>query len=184
MNWDRIAGDWKQLTGKVKEKWGKLTDDDLTTIAGKRDQLLRPPPTEVRLRQRPGGKRTRRVLQGTQALSFPRPDVADTMEKGRAEPSVSHGRTRVGSGTIHENADGALGRTQACAISTTRERVTLIDHGVRIVNKLILILLAIFLPPVAVVLKRGFGKDLLINILLCFLILFPGMVHALWIVSK
>jgi uncharacterized protein YjbJ (UPF0337 family) len=40
MNWDRIAGDWKQLTGKVKEKWGKLTDDDLTTIAGKRDQLL------------------------------------------------------------------------------------------------------------------------------------------------
>jgi uncharacterized protein YjbJ (UPF0337 family) len=39
MNWDRIAGDWKQITGKVKEKWGKLTDDDLTTIAGKRDQL-------------------------------------------------------------------------------------------------------------------------------------------------
>lgn len=39
MNWDRIAGDWKQFTGKVKEKWGKLTDDDLTTIAGKRDQL-------------------------------------------------------------------------------------------------------------------------------------------------
>jgi uncharacterized protein YjbJ (UPF0337 family) len=39
MNWDQIAGDWKQFTGKVKEKWGKLTDDDLTTIAGKRDQL-------------------------------------------------------------------------------------------------------------------------------------------------
>lgn len=39
MNWDQIQGDWKQLTGKVKEKWGKLTDDDLTTVAGKRDQL-------------------------------------------------------------------------------------------------------------------------------------------------
>ncbi len=39
MNWDQIKGDWKQMTGKVKEKWGKLTDDDLTTIAGKRDQL-------------------------------------------------------------------------------------------------------------------------------------------------
>jgi uncharacterized protein YjbJ (UPF0337 family) len=39
MNWDQIKGDWKQVTGKVKEKWGKLTDDDLTTIAGKRDQL-------------------------------------------------------------------------------------------------------------------------------------------------
>jgi uncharacterized protein YjbJ (UPF0337 family) len=39
MNWDQIKGDWKQVTGKVKEKWGKLTDDDLTTIAGKREQL-------------------------------------------------------------------------------------------------------------------------------------------------
>ena len=39
MDWDRIEGNWKQFAGKVKEKWGKLTDDDLTTIAGKRDQL-------------------------------------------------------------------------------------------------------------------------------------------------
>jgi hypothetical protein len=30
MNWDRAAGDWKQLKGKVKQKWAKLTDDDLT----------------------------------------------------------------------------------------------------------------------------------------------------------
>jgi len=40
MNWDEVKGNWKQLTGKVKEKWGKLTDDDLTTAAGHRDQLL------------------------------------------------------------------------------------------------------------------------------------------------
>ena len=39
MNWDRIEGGWKQFTGKVKETWGDLTDDDLTEIAGKRDQL-------------------------------------------------------------------------------------------------------------------------------------------------
>jgi len=39
MNWDQLAGNWKQLTGSMKEKWGKLTDDDLTTIAGKRDQM-------------------------------------------------------------------------------------------------------------------------------------------------
>jgi uncharacterized protein YjbJ (UPF0337 family) len=39
MNWDQIAGNWTQFKGKIKEKWGKLTDDDLTTIAGKRDQL-------------------------------------------------------------------------------------------------------------------------------------------------
>jgi uncharacterized protein YjbJ (UPF0337 family) len=40
MNWDQIKGGWKQFQGKVKEKWGKLTDDDLTVIAGKKDQLL------------------------------------------------------------------------------------------------------------------------------------------------
>jgi len=40
MNEDRIEGNWKQVKGKVKEQWGKLTDDDLDVIAGKRDQLL------------------------------------------------------------------------------------------------------------------------------------------------
>ena len=39
MDWDRVEGNWKQFTGKVKEKWGDLTDDDLTSINGKRDQL-------------------------------------------------------------------------------------------------------------------------------------------------
>jgi uncharacterized protein YjbJ (UPF0337 family) len=39
MNWDRIAGNWKQLKGKVNEQWGKLTDDDFDVIAGRRQQL-------------------------------------------------------------------------------------------------------------------------------------------------
>ena len=40
MNPDRIQGRWKQLKGKVKEQWGKLTDDDLDVIAGRREQVL------------------------------------------------------------------------------------------------------------------------------------------------
>ena len=40
MNWDQIAGNWKQFKGHVKEKWGKLTDDDLDVIEGKKDQLV------------------------------------------------------------------------------------------------------------------------------------------------
>ena len=40
MNWDQIAGNWKQFKGTVKEKWGKLTDDDLEVIEGKKDQLV------------------------------------------------------------------------------------------------------------------------------------------------
>ena len=40
MNEDTIKGNWNQIKGKVKEQWGKLTDDDMTVIAGKRDQLV------------------------------------------------------------------------------------------------------------------------------------------------
>ena len=40
MNKDEAGGNWKQFKGKVKEQWGKLTDDDMTIIEGKRDQLV------------------------------------------------------------------------------------------------------------------------------------------------
>jgi uncharacterized protein YjbJ (UPF0337 family) len=39
MDWNRVEGNWKQMKGKVKEKWAKLTDDDLALINGKREQL-------------------------------------------------------------------------------------------------------------------------------------------------
>jgi len=48
MNEDILQGKWAQLKGKVKEQWGKLTDDDLDVIAGKQDQL------EGRLQERYG----------------------------------------------------------------------------------------------------------------------------------
>lgn len=38
--WDVIEGNWKILKGKVKEKWGKLTDDDIDVISGSKDQLV------------------------------------------------------------------------------------------------------------------------------------------------
>ena len=40
MNWDRIEGNWKQMKGKAKARWGKLTDDQFDVIAGKREQLV------------------------------------------------------------------------------------------------------------------------------------------------
>jgi uncharacterized protein YjbJ (UPF0337 family) len=39
MNWDLIAGNWKQFKGNIQQQWGRLTDDQLTVIAGKRDHL-------------------------------------------------------------------------------------------------------------------------------------------------
>jgi uncharacterized protein YjbJ (UPF0337 family) len=40
MNWNTIAGNWQQVRGKVRSKWGKLTDDDVELVAGKKDQLV------------------------------------------------------------------------------------------------------------------------------------------------
>jgi uncharacterized protein YjbJ (UPF0337 family) len=40
MNWDTIEGNWTQMKGTLKEKWGKLTDDDISIINGKRDKLV------------------------------------------------------------------------------------------------------------------------------------------------
>ncbi len=40
MNWDRVEGNWKQLTGQARQKWAKFTDNDLELAAGKRDQLV------------------------------------------------------------------------------------------------------------------------------------------------
>jgi uncharacterized protein YjbJ (UPF0337 family) len=40
MNWDQIEGKWKQFTGSARERWGKLTDDDMQTLTGRRDHLV------------------------------------------------------------------------------------------------------------------------------------------------
>ncbi|MFO1090865.1 MAG: CsbD family protein [Hyphomicrobiales bacterium] len=39
MNWDRIEGNWKEFKGRVKQNWGQLTDDDIATMNGRRDEL-------------------------------------------------------------------------------------------------------------------------------------------------
>lgn len=39
MNWSHVEGNWKELKGQLKVKWGKLTDDDIAVINGRRDQL-------------------------------------------------------------------------------------------------------------------------------------------------
>ena len=60
MNWDQIEGQWKQLKGSAKQRWGKLTDDDLDVISGKKDELL------GRLQQRYGFQREEAQKQAEQ----------------------------------------------------------------------------------------------------------------------
>lgn len=51
-------------------------------------------------------------------------------------------------------------------------------------NKVVLIIIAVLLPPLAVFLKAGVGKHLIINVVLCFLFWIPGIAHALWLLLK
>ena len=51
-------------------------------------------------------------------------------------------------------------------------------------NKLVLIIVSLLLPSLAVGLKKGVGKDLAINVLLCVLMWVPGVIHALWVVTR
>ncbi|WP_345335667.1 YqaE/Pmp3 family membrane protein [Ferrimonas pelagia] len=51
-------------------------------------------------------------------------------------------------------------------------------------NKLLLVILAILLPPLAVFLKSGANKQLLINVVLCLFFWVPGIIHALWVVTQ
>ena len=51
-------------------------------------------------------------------------------------------------------------------------------------NKIVLIIISILLPPLAVFLKKGFGKDLIINIILCLIFYVPGIIHAIWVVTR
>ena len=51
-------------------------------------------------------------------------------------------------------------------------------------NKTLLVIIGILLPPLAVYLKNGVGKDLAINIVLCLIFYIPGIIHALWLITK
>ncbi len=53
MDWNRVEGNWKQVKGKVKEQWGKLTDDDLDVI---------------RIRERPSAKGSERLVRSSEVV--------------------------------------------------------------------------------------------------------------------
>ncbi|MCC2673687.1 MAG: ral stress protein CsbD [Ramlibacter sp.] len=77
MNQDRIQGRWKQLKGKVKEQWGRLTEDDLDVIDGRRDQLL------GRIQQRHGVAKDEAVRQVSDWESRDPGHRLDPTDKGR-----------------------------------------------------------------------------------------------------
>jgi len=70
-------------------------------------------------------------------------------------------------------------------VFTQKKYKITINEGAEIMNnKVLLIILSILLAPLAVFLKKGAGKDLIINIVLCFVFYIPAVIHALILVTK
>jgi uncharacterized protein YjbJ (UPF0337 family) len=88
MNWDQLQGKWKQSKGQIREKWGKLTDDDLDVIAGQRDQLV------GRIQERYG---IAKEVAQEQADAFVKAmNDADAEDKAELEKSTTTGRRAAG----------------------------------------------------------------------------------------
>ena len=63
MNRDRLEGKWKQLSGSMRERWGKLTDDRLSVVAGKHDQLAGRYQEQYGVNQEEGKRQLREFLR-------------------------------------------------------------------------------------------------------------------------
>ena len=101
MNQDRFEGNWKQIKGKVREQWGKLTDDDLDVIAGKRDQLL------GRIQQRHGVAKDEAERQ---VETFERRNPDFTFEKSEcASRNPTNQRCRSLTARLHQGSPSGFG---------------------------------------------------------------------------
>jgi uncharacterized protein YjbJ (UPF0337 family) len=80
MNWDVIAGDWKQLKAHIKSKWAKLTDDDVQTLEAKKDAIV------GKIQERYGIKRDEAERQVDEWIAKIPPRAADASGQAPGEP--------------------------------------------------------------------------------------------------
>jgi uncharacterized protein YjbJ (UPF0337 family) len=87
MNSDQFEGKWKQLKGSVKQRWGKLTDDDVTSLSGKRDELV------GKLQERYGITKEQAQREADEWASAANADLdASTAKAGTRSGSASAGK--------------------------------------------------------------------------------------------
>jgi uncharacterized protein YjbJ (UPF0337 family) len=132
MDWNRVEGNWKEVKGKIKQKWGQLTDDDLAQINGRRDQL------EGKIQQRYG-----------LAKDLVRKDVDDWLDAqpwligargSGARSQILSGGTgnrpkaiSVGNLEIKENVMSSESPERRPVISARQARQGVTGHNVRLV---------------------------------------------------
>ena len=101
MDWNRVEGNWKTLKGNVKEHWGKLTDDDLNVIEGRREQLgvrrpdhhapeVGPPCRGGRCECRPAGRaHLDRIIPSFCRMHLPSAPTSCTIKPSYQSPSAN-----------------------------------------------------------------------------------------------
>jgi uncharacterized protein YjbJ (UPF0337 family) len=90
MNSDQFEGKWKQLKGSVKQRWGKLTDDDVTRLSGKKDELI------GKLQERYGITREQAQREADEWAAAANADL-DTTAAGTHSASATHAKAASGS---------------------------------------------------------------------------------------
>ena len=123
MNWNQIEGNWKQVRGNVKKHWGKLTDSDLTAIAGRREEL------EGKIQERYGytKDRVRKEIEQWHVslrseLDQSREQWADQLETIRADLE------RLSS-TVSRAANTQIGRAQDKALDVAEQAETAVRRN-------------------------------------------------------
>ncbi len=116
MDWDRVEGDWKQMKGKVKERWGRLTDDDLTAISGQRDQL------EGKIQERYGYAKSQARREIEDWYRSTESHLADEIETIRTEIQNL-------TSTVGRIANKQIGRAQVRATEAAREAEAVITRN-------------------------------------------------------
>ena len=84
MNEDQLKGRWNELKGKVKERWGRLTDDELVQINGKKEQLLGKIQTKYGIAQERAEKELRRFLDSLSLSSHSDSESQESRSEERA----------------------------------------------------------------------------------------------------
>jgi uncharacterized protein YjbJ (UPF0337 family) len=108
MDWNRVEGNWKQIKGTVKQKWGNLTDDDLTAINGKREQL------EGKIQERYGiakDQAAKTSTPGTTRKSGKAWSIPASVRRGGLSPGNFMAPPPACAGLFHTSSIGAYVQT-------------------------------------------------------------------------
>jgi uncharacterized protein YjbJ (UPF0337 family) len=162
MNWDRVAGNWKQFKGRAKQQWGKLTDDDLDVAAGKRDELagkvqerygVAKDEAERQVDTRPAGRVPSAPRSRAPPSRFSRPPASNSSRPSTRARSTAPPPSRSGRASDGLRPGFGAGYQPLCS------RMSLIRSSVSFSTSTILVALALRMASVREARSTGFSRN-------------------------